>query len=322
MVRCGIRRRWFPSQEPRAPEGAGPAPSSAPPLGVSRLRPPAARLRRGAGRAVRGCQAPWRASPALLEPLPAAGPQNRLQTALPRWSPRVAASRRTKGCCSPGPATAEAPRGPWRADLSAETASHESSEAASVALTSAAAGRLPPRGRREKAGGGRRRGRVGFGLRRRLLRPLCQPRAAHVQLAAPAARPRARSRQRASAALPRPGRGAPPMRLPRRARALRCLRRPPLALLEAGAERAAQEAAALPRPGAAQGPPVRRQEGPWRGAAPGTPGTPGRQPQGGGGLNPGPQAPGREPGAAPRARARPRGRGPASPERAAQREAL
>lgn len=75
---------------------------------------------------------------------------------------------RTKGCCSPGPATAEAPRGPWRADLSAETASHESSEAASVALTSAAAGRLPPRGRREKAGGGRRRGRVGFGLRRRL----------------------------------------------------------------------------------------------------------------------------------------------------------
>lgn len=35
-VRCGVWRRCFPPQEPRAPEGAGPAPSSAPPLGVSR----------------------------------------------------------------------------------------------------------------------------------------------------------------------------------------------------------------------------------------------------------------------------------------------
>ncbi|XP_043333214.1 uncharacterized protein LOC122446780 [Cervus canadensis] len=94
MVRCGVWRRCFPSQEPRAPGGAGPAPSSAPPLGVSRLRPPAARLRRGAGRAARGGQAPCRASTARLAPLPAAGPQNRPQGALPRWPPRVAASRR------------------------------------------------------------------------------------------------------------------------------------------------------------------------------------------------------------------------------------
>ncbi|XP_043780700.1 uncharacterized protein LOC122708546 [Cervus elaphus] len=94
MVSCGVWRRCFPSQEPRAPGGAGPAPSSAPPLGVSRLRPPAARLRRGAGRAARGEQAPCRASTARLAPLPAAGPQNRPQGALPRWPPRVAASRR------------------------------------------------------------------------------------------------------------------------------------------------------------------------------------------------------------------------------------
>lgn len=240
----------------------------------------------------------------------------------PTQSVAVSASvPRSKGCCYPGPATTEALRGTWKADLSADTTSHESSEAASVSLVAAAAGWLPPRGRREKPGGGRQRGRVSPGPRGRLLRSLRQPRAACVQLASPAARPRARGGQRASAALPGPGRGAPPVCLPRGAGALPGLCRQPLALLEAGAGWAAQEAAALPRPRAAQGPPVRGQEGPGRGAAPGAPCIPIRQPYWGG-LSPGSQAPGQEPGAAPRDRAQPHRRGPASLERAAQREAL
>lgn len=142
-----------------------------------------------------------------------------------------------------------------------------------------------------------------------------------MQLAAPAVRPRAGGGQRAVAALPGPGRGAPAVRLPRGAEALRRLRRPRLSLLEAGAGRAAQEAAALPGPCAAESPPVRGQEGPRRGASPGAPRVPARRPYCGG-LPGGSQAPGQEPGAAPRASDRPRRKGPASSEHTLQTEAL
>ena len=178
---------------------------------------------------------------------------------------------RSKGCCSPGPVTTEVPRVPWRADLRAGTTSHGSSEASKVALASAAAGWLPSRSCQERPEGCRQHRRVCPGPCGRLLRPFRQPREARVQLAAPAARPRALSGQRAGAALPGSGRGATPVRLPRRAVALRRLRCPQLAVLEAGAGRATEEAAALPRPLASQGSPVRGQEGPWRRVAPSAP---------------------------------------------------
>lgn len=130
------------------------------------------------------------------------------------------------------------------------------------------------------------------------------------------ARPRARSRQRAGAALPKGPDGALHQCAyrgePRRC-AVYAARRSHY--WEAGAEPAAQEAAALPtprrsRPACA---PARRAVARSCAGAP-----VGRHPQSSGGLNQDPEAPGRGPGAAPEPALGPVAGAPASPERAAQ----
>lgn len=100
-------------------------------------------------------------------------------------------------------------------------------------------------------------------------RPLCQPRKRHTsQLGSSCRPPRARSRQRNwRCAAKAPGRGAPPS-APYRGEPGRC------AVYAARRSHYWKQVLSRLRrkrrpcrPRAAQGPPVRRQEGPWRGAA-------------------------------------------------------